>query len=314
MTDTVLRDTFRAMGSAVEVEVVDGTPGHLALARDRLAFLEACWSRFRAHSDISRLNAAQGEPVVVERYTLDLLEAMVHGYTITDGAFDPTMLAPLVTLGYAASWHDSSAITDLPLGVQPRGPVRGMTVDANASTARLPPGTAIDPGGIGKGMAADIVAELLIANDAAGAMVSVGGDVRVIGEGPFGGAWLVGVDDAFLPETEAMKVPMRSGGLGSTGALRRSWLTPEGVRAHHLLDPTHCRPLPAGFDTPVHATVLAAKAVWAEVHATMVMVLGAPNSFGRLDDIGLGARAVYGSGQAFTNAAWDNFNPRDRTY
>ena len=312
--DTVLHATFRGMGSVVEVEVVGGSPGHLALARDRIAFLEARWSRFLPQSDISRLNAAQGEPVVVEQYTLDLIEAMVHGYTITDGAFDPTLLAPLVKLGYASSWHDPTATTELPAGVQPRGPIRGVTVDANASTARLPPGTAIDPGGIGKGMAADVVAELLVANGAAGALVSVGGDVRVLGEGPVDGGWLVAVDDAFRPEVEESSVWLRSGGLGSTGVRRRSWMTESGVLAHHLLDPADCTPLPTGLDDAAHATVLASKAVWAEVHATMVMVRGSLNSFARLDQTGVGARVVNGSGETLANASWPGSAPRDRPY
>ena len=149
------------MGSKVVVEVTDGAPGHLSLARDRLAFLEARWSRFRVSSDLSRLNAAQGEPVVVDESTIELLEAMVHGYTLTDGSFDPTLLAPLVRLGYAASVHDPALVTDLPIGVQRRGHIRGLVVDLNEMTVRLPPGTAVDAGGIGKGLAADMVAGLL---------------------------------------------------------------------------------------------------------------------------------------------------------
>ena len=179
MDATVLRDQFRGMGSKVVVEVVDGAAGHLALARDRLAFLEARWSRFRASSDLSRLNAAQGEPVVVDGSTIELLEAMVHGFTLTDGSFDPTLLAPLVRLGYASSIHDPAAVTELPVGVQRRGHIRGLVVDLNEMTVRLPPGTAVDAGGIGKGLAADMVAGLLMANGAGGAMVDIGGDVRV---------------------------------------------------------------------------------------------------------------------------------------
>jgi thiamine biosynthesis lipoprotein len=298
MDDTLLRETYRGMGSDVHVEIVGGRHGHLSLARDHLAFLEARWSRFRRNSDISRLNHAQGEPVVVDECTLRLLDAMVHGFTITDGAFDPTLLAPLVTLGYAHSWYDPSAVTELPFGVQPRGPIRGVAVDANESSARLPPGTVIDPGGIG----------------VEGALVSIGGDVRVLGEGPLGGVWLVSVDDAFEPDTEAIKVPLASGALGSSSAMRRQWFTSAGAPAHHLLDPAHGRPTAAGMDSPLHATVLAAKAVWAEVYATMVVVRGAAHTFEHLDDLGIGARVVHGNGEVYTNRVWDDFHPVDRAY
>lgn len=293
------------MGSNVVVEVAGGAVGHLSLARDRLAFLEARWSRFRPHSDISRLNAAQGESIVVDLSTITLLDAMVQGFTLTDGSFDPTLLVPIVRLGYAASVHDPSAVTELPRGVQPRGFVRGLVVDANEQTVRLPPGTALDAGAIGKGLAADMVAEMLLDTGATGAMVNVGGDVRVIGEGPYDGAWRVAVDAALQPNIDVMVLELRSGGLGSSGALRRSWLTPEGLPAHHLLDPASGEPLPGGFEAPVHATVLAGSAMHAEVHATMALVRGAATALPRLQQDGLGARLVYGSGQSYTNTAWD---------
>jgi thiamine biosynthesis lipoprotein len=306
MGATVLRDQFRGMGSKAVIEVVDGSAGHLSLARDRLAFLEARWSRFRASSDLSRLNAAQGEPVVVDESTIELLEAMVHGYTLTDGSFDPTLLAPLVRLGYACSVHDPAAVTDLPVGVQRRGHIRGLVVDLNEMTVRLPPGTAVDAGGIGKGLAADIVAGLLIANGAGGAMVDIGGDVRVMGDGPIDGQWRVAVDAAFEPEEASMCVLVNRGALGSSGTLRRSWVNHDGQPAHHLLDPDRVAPTPSGFDAPVHATVLAATAAEAEMHATMAIVRGAPSALPRLQLDGLGARIVYGSGRAYTNAAWES--------
>jgi hypothetical protein len=43
----------------------------------------------------------------------------------------------------------------------------------------------------------------------------------------------------------------------------------------------------------------------AEVHATMAMVRGASSALPRLQLDGLGGRLVYGSGQSYTNAAWD---------
>jgi thiamine biosynthesis lipoprotein len=295
------------MGSAVDVEITGGVAGHLTLARDRLAFLEACWSRFQPHSDISRLNDAQGEPIAVNPATIVLLESMEVGYAATDGAFDPTLLEPLVSWGYSNSWIDPSASTRLPDGVQSRGFIRGLSVDVNGNTAQLPPGTAVDAGGIGKGLAADMVAEMLIGDGVRGAKVSVGGDVRVIGEGPVDGGWTVAVDDAFDPTATATELTLADGGLASTGRLRKAWVTRDGRYAHELLDPATRSPLSTEYEAPAHATVLARSAVWAEVHATLVIVRGAVNTFHRLASDGLGARVVDGSGQTFTNAVWTTF-------
>ncbi|MGA0894887.1 MAG: hypothetical protein ACO3S5_09705, partial [Ilumatobacteraceae bacterium] len=50
------RCEFRVMGSAAEIEVIDGSDELLAVAERRLRFLEQRWSRFIDSSDISRLN------------------------------------------------------------------------------------------------------------------------------------------------------------------------------------------------------------------------------------------------------------------
>ena len=59
---------------------------------------------------------------------------------------------------------------------------------------RLPAGSGFDPGGIGKGLAADIVSAELLAAGARGACVNLGGDLRVTGEAPGGGTWTVAVE------------------------------------------------------------------------------------------------------------------------
>lgn len=293
------------MGSNVVVVVHGGVHGHLALARDRLAFLEARWSRFREHSDLSRLNAGNGQPVVVDPCTIELLEAMVHAHLLTDGSFDPTLLEPLVRLGYAASVHDPALVSELPPGVQTRGAIRGLVINVDESTARLPPGTAVDAGGLGKGLAADVVAELLLAHGVDGAMVDVGGDIRVVGDGPFDGHWLVAIDGPFDPEQPSLGLMVDGGGVGTSGTLRRSWITADGTPAHHVLDPTFATPTPGGFDAPVHATVLAPTAKEAEMHSTAALVRGPASALPSLQMDGRAARIVDGSGRAHTNALWD---------
>ena len=79
-----------------------------------------------------------------------------------------------------------------------------------------------------------------------------------------------------------------------------------------MLDPASGLPLPGGFDSPVHATVLAPTAAEAEMHATMAIVRGAPSALPRLQQDGLAARLVYGTGRAYTNAAWESVGQSDQ--
>ena len=305
MTLTVRRIETRAMGCAVRVELV-GDEQRLvtadSLVRRSLAQLESLWSRFLPESDISRLNAAQGAPLTVHPATIDLLHAMVAGFAATDGCFDPTLLAPLVALGYDASWSDPHATTSLPGGVAWRGEMNAIAVDAAASVAQLPSGTVLDAGGIGKGLAADRVIAALMDAGVAGAMVSIGGDLRVAGIGPHQGAWVIGVGDAFDvadAPSEVAQLALADAGVATSGTVRRVWRDATGNAAHHLLDPTTGRPL----QEVAQATVVAGTAAWAEVYTKLLMVRGAA-ALDALNELGLGARVVTSDGVAHSNDVW----------
>lgn len=306
MSRNVRRVEFRAMGCAVRIELVGDEEGLVtdSFVRRSIAQLENVWSRFLPDSDISRLNAAQGAPVSVHPATIDLLHAMVAGFAATEGCFDPTMLAPLVGLGYDASWSDPRAVTSLPGGIAWRGDMTGIAVDAAASVAQLPSGTVLDAGGIGKGLAADRVVKGLIDAGVAGAMVSIGGDLRVAGVGPHDGAWIIGVGDAFDQTdspSEVAQLALADAGVATSGTMRRAWRDVAGNEAHHLLDPTTGRPLQG----VAQATVVAGTAAWAEVYTKMLMMRGVV-ALEALNELGLGARVVVSDGVAHCNSVWSS--------
>ena len=293
----VTRVACRVMGCGAEVEVVDGDDALLQTAVRRLAHLESVWSRFVATSDVSTLNAAAGEAREVDPATIELLAAMVDAHAATGGVFDPTLLVPLVGLGYVASRHDASMSVAVPSGVAPRGAIAGVAVhrgvDGAASWARLPMGTAIDAGGIGKGLAADIVARELIEAGAAGAMVSVGGDVRVVGRGPNDGHWQIAVSDGRC-EVELLR--LRDGGVATSGTI------------HHQIDPSSGREARAarGSASLEQATVVGGSAAWSEAYATLAMVRGV-EAVAMIEQYGLAARLQFSDASVVTTSAWASF-------
>jgi thiamine biosynthesis lipoprotein len=294
------------MGCAAQVELVGDDESNLvtglSLARNLLVELERAWSRFLPDSDISRLNAAQGAMVTVSAATIELLRAMVHGAAATDGCFDPTLLAPLVSLGYDASWSDPRSVTSLPAGVSWRGGVDGIAIDEVACVAQLPAGTVLDAGGIGKGLAADMVVAALLRAGLAGAMVAIGGDLRVAGIGPHEGGWAIGVADAFdraISATDQMRLSLANAGVATSGTVRRAWNDHNGDPVHHLLDPETGRPLQG----TAQASVVAGTAAWAEVYTKLLMVRGV-GGLATIEALGLGGRVVLADGTAHCNDAW----------
>lgn len=294
------------MGCAVEVVVVGGSPDSLYRARTSIDHLERCWSRFQPSSDISRLNHAAGSTIVVDPATLVLVRAMGDGWRATSGAFDPTLLAPLVGLGYGASWHDPAMVTSLPRGSMPQGNLDEIVVDQQRRTISIPNGMCLDAGGIGKGLAADLVVGELLAAGAAGASVSIGGDVAVRGDAPQRGGWLVGVADPVNPDVEAGQVAMVEGGIATSGTLRRSWTAGDGQTVHHLLDPATGTPVHHALEI-VSVTVIAGTAAWAEVWTKAVMV-GGISVLQTLDQLGLGAQVTYVDSTTAANRAWAAFD------
>ena len=61
------------MGSTARLLILGGPPDLPQRARERLAELEAQWTRFQPTSELCRLNAADGAPVLVLRETFDII-------------------------------------------------------------------------------------------------------------------------------------------------------------------------------------------------------------------------------------------------
>ena len=290
------------MGSAIDV-LVAGDDVLIDVARARLAHLERSWSRFLPASDITRLNRAGGKAVEVDPSTVLLVQHLVQAARATDGRFDPTLLPLLVDLGYGASWDDPSLVTSLAPRVHSRCDLDGVLVDPAAGVVQLAVGTTLDPGGLGKGLAADLVVEELLAAGASGALVSVGGDIRVGGRSPIGDGWTVAVADPNVDGRDVACVRLLDGGVATSSTLRRSW-TSNGVTHHHLLDPATGASVATGLAS---VTVVAGTAAWAETWTKVAMVAGAVPSLALLDEHGLGAMAVALDGSVLVNDSWNGF-------
>ena len=253
------------MGTEARVVVVGGTAADLDAARARIDELESRWSRFRPDSELCRVNAGAGRPVRVSAATCELVAAAIDAWRDTGGRFDPTVLDALEAAGYdrpfASGLDDPTRTGHAPAA---RG-CDAIVVDARTGTIMLPVGVRIDLGGIAKGHAADLVACELRTRGAAGALVDLGGDLRVAGAGPAGDAWAVGVEHVPGPA-----LLVRDGGLATSATTRRRW-TRAGSVQHHVIDPATGRPARSTADA---VTVFAATAAIAEVTATAALLAG----------------------------------------
>ena len=284
---SVLEASFRAMGCASHVVIHGGTADMLVTAEARIRQLESLWSRFVETSDITVANCMPGLPVHVDEDTLAIVARAIVGWRQTDGRFDITMLPRLLNLGYTHSIATSKAAPDV-VGSR-TGMCGAIEVDFMRGTLTVPPDTALDLGGIGKGFAADVVAEEIIESGAAGALVNIGGDLVVLGRPSAEPSWRLGIENPFDPPNHLACVRVASGGLATSGTTIRNWISASGERVHHLIDPSTAMPSRAGLST---VTVIGGDAATAEVFATAAMMLDGPAAMAMLDRQGLAGLGV----------------------
>lgn len=260
----------RVMGSDYHVLTVGGPPYLPALARGRLAALEARWSRFQPTSELSQVSATDGQWLTASSDTFQLIDVMVAAWERTGGRCDASVLPGLVAAGYdrdlGALPTDRAAATlvDPPAAAPGLG---GVELDRGRSSVRLPRGVQVDPGAIGKGFAADLVAQELLEAGAHGALVNVGGDLVAVGEPVDSDAWTVELQ---LADGAAVRWTLTDGAVATSSSRRRRWRV-DGRHRHHLIDPATARPI---SDPPATVSTVTGEGWWAEAAATAIAVGG----------------------------------------
>lgn len=291
------------MGSDAHLIVVGGAPGLVTGAQDRIDQLERRWSRFIDDSEVCELNRRAGQAVPVSDDTVLLVRRAVEAWHVSGGAFDPTLLAALTAAGYDRSFEllaPRAATLEPPLSISPGSNPDEIVV--GEGSVQLPEGCGFDPGGIGKGLAADLVCQEILRDGADGVCVNLGGDVRVAGAGPDGGTWTVAVEHPRGPDPIAL-VGLTDGAVATSTTLRRTWTVGDEVR-HHVIDP-HTG-WPSNTDLAL-ATVIAGEAWMAEVLAKAVLLAGSAHPFDIVGGTGAQALAVDRDGRVSATGGFADF-------
>ena len=312
-TSAISRDTFEVFGTTAVLLVT--RPGAIGEARSiadgLLDEVDLACSRFRPDSELSRLNAAGGEPTAVSAMFADLLAVALRAARLTGGDVDPTCGHALTGLGYDRDFADVSAAGDAPPRLTgPVGPVPGWTtvrLDQGGRRVRLEHGAQLDLGATAKAWAADKCAEQIADRVDCGILVSLGGDVAVAGEPPDDG-WRIRVtDDHAAPDWAAgQTVTISSGGLATSSTTVRTWRL-GGRQVHHIIDPSTGEPARSCWRT---VSVAAGTCTDANTASTAAIVRGAA-ALDWLHDTGLPARLVRHDGTVETTAGWPYDDPDD---
>ena len=302
---TLTQEVFACMGNTADLTVI-GDPSLLGVARVRLDELEQRWSRFISSSDVCALNQSKGVAISVHPDTITLVRYLVDAQRLTNRFFDPTLLPSLVRLGYARSITNASLVTQLDGSLRWGEPLIATSIDVENSTITLPTGLTLDPGGLGKGLAADIVASELRALGAEGVCISIGGDIRCAGIGPIDGAWSIPVASPFVASEVLATATLFDGAIATSSLDAKTWSV-GNKEMHHVLSPKTGLPLQKSVEQVIQTSVIGAEAVWAEVFATVVLVAGVVEGFTQVEAAGLAALAVFADGRCVMSSHWKEY-------
>jgi thiamine biosynthesis lipoprotein ApbE len=297
---------WSALGCLVRVVVTD--PPVLGYARgllaDELAALDAACSRFRADSEVARLEAAAGAPARISPMLAGAVAAALRGARLTDGDVDPTLGAAMSDAGYDRDFALVPATGPaVRVRRQPRPVWQQIHLDEEALTLSVPAGVRLDLGATAKAYAADRAAARIARATGSGVLVALGGDIAVAGRPPAAG-WAVRVQDVTTAVTDGVDGPtatvaVRGGGLATSSTTARRWVR-GGRVMHHILDPRSGVPVASPWRT---VSVAAATCLDANIASTASIVRGRA-AVEWLQWRGLPARLVDHAGGVTVTGEW----------
>jgi len=261
---------FTAMASPCEVlSRADRVTaqGQLEVIASEALRIERKFSRYLPGNIVDRINSASGNTIEVDEETAKLLDFSVTLYEMSDGLFDVTSGVLREVWRFDGS-DNVPRQTDV---VRVLERVGWHRVSWNRPYLTMSPGMQIDFGGVAKEYAVDRAAALAAEIDTAPCLVNFGGDLAAIGDDAKFVPWSVGIE--LLSPGAAVpfrRIRLTRGGLATSGDARR-YLTKDGRRLGHILDPKTGWPV---ADAPRSVTVAADTCTAAGMLSTLALLQG----------------------------------------
>lgn len=239
----------------------------LALAEEKIRELDAVLSIGDPDSEIYKLNE-EGK-AEVSQDTYDLIGEGLAVWKETGGAFNAAM-EPLMELwGFTTGNYQVPEEEDLEEKLALTD-VSEIVTDEKSRRISLREGMKIDLGGIAKGYTSEKLMEIFKEQGITSAMVSLGGNVQVLGEKPDGSLWRVAIQDPDSSEGYLGVLEISDQAVITSGGYERCF-EENGVVYHHILDPETGYPANHGYQS---VTIVSRDGSLADALSTALFVMG----------------------------------------
>lgn len=292
------------MGTAIRVELwsEDKTAGEAAIAAvmAEMHRIDRQMSPYKPESELSRINREAAEhPVPISQEMFDILSRSIKFSELSGGAFDITFSS----VGYLYDYRRHIKPTDKEIEqALPGINFRHLLLDAQERTVKFARrGVRIDLGGIGKGHAVDNGIALLKKRGITQAIITAGGDSRVLGD-KGGRPWMVGIRDPRRKDNMVAVIPLINSAISTSGDYER-YFEADGIRYHHILNPKTGRSA-----TGVHSvSVIGPDATTTDGLTKPVFILGPEKGLRLIESIpGVDAVIIDAEGKMYYSSGLQN--------
>ncbi len=273
-TETIAADS----GYTREIEAMDtvmsltayGPNGEEAVetAIAEIEKLDALLSIGNVDSEVYQINHNGGG--TLSETTADLLDISLELYESTGGLFDIAIYPVMEAWGFTNQSYqvpDSSTLEQL----LKLADVSNLNYDSQTKELFFTQnGMAIDFGGIAKGYTSARIMEIYRQCGVTSGLVSLGGNVQVLGEKPDGSSWRVGVRNPEDDNGYLGVLSVTDCAVITSGGYER-YFEEGGVIYHHIIDPRSGYPAESGVTS---ATIVSKDGTLADGLSTSLYIMG----------------------------------------
>lgn len=233
-------------------------------------------STYRDDSEVSRVNRdAARFPVAVSDELAQLIAASLRFSELSGGAFDITY----ASIGHAYDYRARTRPSDTDISKNLDAiDYRHLRIDGNR-IAFADENVRIDLGGIAKGYAVDRAIEITRRCGIGTALISAGGDSRIIGDRR-GRPWMIGVRHPRSDGDIALRLPLSESAISTSGDYERFFID-NGERVHHIINPNTGHSAKSSWS----ATVIGPDALTTDVLSTTIFILGADDGIALIESL-----------------------------
>jgi len=273
---------WNIMGTRVAVEVwhqnKQTAKKAVSSVHDEMQRIDNNMSPFREESELSYINQqAAKHPVKISHELFQLIQKAQSISKISNGTFDITFASVGNLYDYRKHKHPSDKLIK-----QNISKINFQKIQLNIKNSTIffkQAGTKIDLGGIAKGYAVDKSIELLKQLGIQHALVSAGGDSRLLGDKK-GKPWITGIRHPRHKDKYVAILPLKDTAISTSGDYERFFIE-DDIRYHHIIQPKTGKSATASQSV----TVLGPDTTTTDAISTTLFILGAPKALNFINSL-----------------------------